>query len=91
MNAAQTRFTKTTTLYEEFPLDKLQFPQHIWLYNDHLYSLNLAGTYEIENQKPIMDESKSKQIGVIIKEERRLLEFGQLFTTACVPDNFEGV
>lgn len=82
-------FINKITLEEEFPIDKLQFPKHIWLYMNHLNSLNLAGTWQIGNQEPIFDEISKKQTGVFIESERRLNEFGELFVEACVPDEFE--
>jgi hypothetical protein len=88
LNEEGTLFTGEITLEEEFPLDTLQFPQHIWLYMNHLHSLNLAGTYQVGNQEPIGDKETRRQTGVIINSERRLIEFGQLFANACVPDEF---
>lgn len=79
-------FINRKTIFEEFPLDKLDFPQNIWLYMDHLNSLNIAGTWHIGKQEIIMDEEEKKQIGVYINSERKLTEFGELFVSACIPD-----
>lgn len=84
-------FINTITIEEEFPLEKLQFPHHIWLYMSHLNSLNLAGTYQIGNQESIFDESTKQQIGVFINNNRRLSDFGHLFARSCVPDLFGSI
>jgi Abortive infection alpha len=83
-----TYFKRRIMLEEEFPLDKLQSPQHIGLYMNHLHSLNLAGTYQVGYQEYLYDETTKKQTGVIINSERRLIEFGGLFVQACVPNEF---
>lgn len=31
------------------------FPKNLWLYMDHLHSLNVAGTWEVGDQDPIID------------------------------------
>ena len=81
-------FYNSQVVSEEFPLSKLMYPQHIWLYNDHLNSLNLAGSWQIGEQEYIHDQDSKEQIGVYKNSERRLTDFGQLFVKACVPDNF---
>jgi hypothetical protein len=91
LNKEGTLFTSKFTLEEEFPLNKLQFPQHIWLYMDHLHSLNLAGTYQVGNQETLREEETGRQTGVIINSERRLIEFGYLFAQSCVPDEFNEI
>src|SRR5258708_917818 len=82
-------FTSQSTITEEFPMEKLNFPKHILLYMNHLASLNLAGTFEYKNQEVIKDPSTQKQTGVYINYERTLIEFGELFAMACVPEKFE--
>ena len=79
-------FTNKETLLEEFPLEKLDFPENIWLNMNHLNSLNIAGTWQVGQQEIIMDEVNNRQIGVYINSERRLTEFGQLFVNSCVPE-----
>jgi Abortive infection alpha len=81
-------FINKETIFEEFPLEKLDFPQNIWLNMNHLNSLNIAGTWQVGQQVVIMDEENKKQIGVHINSERRLTEFGELFVKACIPDEF---
>ena len=84
-------FFNKRLILEEFPVSKLMFPQHIWLYMDHLHSLNLAGTWQVGNQETITDKKTNDQIGIYINSERRLTVFGHLFSKACVPDTFPGL
>lgn len=84
-------FASTRTIYEEFPLDKLVYPQHIGVYMDHLSSLNLAGTWQIKQQEIIKDKKTKIQTGVYIYAEHRLTEFGRLFAEACVPKEYKGL
>lgn len=72
-----------------FPLDKLYFPKHFFLYMDHLNSLNVAGIWQIGNQEPIMDAEKIKQKGTLIQSKITLTQFGRLFVSSCVPDEFD--
>lgn len=81
-------FSNRRTIHEEFPLHCLAFPDNFWMYMDHLHSLNIAGTWEINNQQPIIDKETKVQTGVYVYSERRITPFGKLFCDACVPDNF---
>ena len=83
------RFSNKRTTIDEIPIDSLMYPQHIWLYMDHLNSLNLAGTWQVGEQEVIHDEITKHQIGIYINSERRLTVFGELFAKACVPDTFK--
>lgn len=89
LNEAGTLFVNKVTLEEEFPLDKLLFPNNIWLHMNHLNSLNLAGSWQVGSQEHIHHPETKKQTGVYINSERRLTEFGELFVLSCVPDEFE--
>lgn len=89
LNVEGTFFINKIMLEEEFPIEKLQFPHHIWLYMSHLNSLNLAGTWQVGNQEHIHDPETGRQTGVFINSERRLVEFGNLFVDSCVPNKFE--
>lgn len=91
LNENGSEFINNITELEEFPLDKLQFPNLLGLSMNHLHSLHLAGTWEVGKQIPIFDSEKKKQIGVYVNSERRLNEFGRLFVTACVPDEFNAL
>lgn len=81
-------FINNKTIFEEFPMDKLDFPQNIWMNMNHLNSLNLAGTWQVGHQEMIYDEITKKQTGVYINNERKLMDFGKLFANACIPDEF---
>lgn len=88
LDASKNRFINIRTIREDFPVDKLQFPNHISLYNNHLNSLNLAGTWGTGKNQYLHDPTTKKQTGVIMEYRRQLTEFGQLFANACVPDTF---
>lgn len=79
-----------TTTRDDFPISKLHYPQHIWMYMSHLNSLTIAGTWKIQNDEIIRDD-QGKQTGGITISERKLTDFGQLFATACIPDAFENL
>ncbi len=81
-------FNKKETILDEFPIDKLHFPENIVLSMNHLNSLNVAGTWQEGEQRPIIDDKTKKQIGVFIDSKRELTEFGQLFANACIPSEF---
>lgn len=76
-----------TTSREDFPVSKLHYPQHIWMYMDHLNSLTIAGTWKIQDDEIIRDVNNRPTGGKTISE-RKLTEFGQLFALACIPDGF---
>ncbi len=91
------------TIKEGFPLDKLNYPENIWIYMEHLGNLALAGTWKTQNDIPLYDNksyiegsgalqvshSSGRQTGGIVKSERRLTDFGRLFSKACVPDDYK--
>lgn len=81
-------FRNKRTLTDDFPVDELSFPKHIWLYMNHLNALNLAGTYQEGNQEVIRDDA-GKQTGVKIYSNRYLTDFGSLFCEVCVPDDWK--
>jgi len=74
------------TTLEEFPIDKLSFPENIWMYMNHLNSLTIAGTWKYTQDEGIWNSGV--QTGGITKSERKLSDFGQLFSNACIPDNY---
>jgi hypothetical protein len=84
-------FFNRRVISEEFPSQSLSFPKNLWMYMDHLHSLNVAGTWQIGNQEAIIDEATKDQTGVYINSQRSLTPFGQLFCAACVPDEFPGI
>jgi hypothetical protein len=84
-------FFKRRIISEEFSTTSLSFPNNLWMYMDHLHSLNVAGTWQVGNQETIINETTKDQTGVYVNSEHRLTPFGQLFCMACVPDEFAGV
>jgi hypothetical protein len=83
----ENRYFNNRVVFEEFPLDKLQFPQHIWLYSTRLHFLNLAGTYATDHTE--LTDDFGNKVGTINISERRLDRFGKLFADACIPDTFD--
>jgi len=90
-NHSKHLFFNRRIISEEFPTASLSFPTNLWMYMDHLHSLNVAGTWQVGNQETIIDETTKDQTGVYINSDRRLTPFGQLFCMACVPDEFPGI
>lgn len=85
----QTRlFAQRKTLASEFPAETLAFPEHLFLYLDHLHSLNLAGVWQQGHQEIVYEGEPKQQVGVIINNIVALTPFGELFVKACVPDEF---
>ncbi len=84
-------FFNRRTISDEFPVEKLNFPEHLGLYMNRLNSLNLAGTFQIGQQEHIMDPETDNQTGVYINSRREIIDFGVLFVNACVPDQFENL
>ena len=77
------------TIQEDFPLDRLIYPDNLWMYIANLHSLNLAGTWKYKGDQPIRESGR--QTGGYTFSERKLTDFGKLFAEACVPDNFENL
>ena len=85
----QTRlFSQRKTVESEFPTHTLAFPNYLFLYLDHLHSLNLAGVWQQGHQEPVYEGEPKQQVGVIINNIVALTPFGELFVKACVPDEF---
>lgn len=82
----------------EFPVSKLQFPDNLWLYNDHLNHLNLSGCWEYKRQDPVFSEKQIEigtgaftqmqniQIGNKEFHEFKLTDFGKNFAEVCITD-----
>lgn len=85
----------------EFPLDKFEFQENLWLYNNHLHNLNLSGCWEYKEQEPIYSGNEietgsgaisyriPEQIGVKCFSEFRLTEFGEAFAEVCITNECE--
>lgn len=71
----------------EFPTDKLIFPENFAMYIDHLDSLNLAELRPEDHSDSIFDEEQpTVQIGLNIPYSADLTPFGRMFAQACVPE-----
>lgn len=86
LNAQTNTFSGGQLLSDEFPVEKLIFPENYLTYIDHLHSLNLAGMWQQGNQEYVYDEESRQQIGVNINSKAQLTTFGEMFARACVPD-----
>ena len=84
---ASRTFGPRNTTSNEFPVERLMYPQNCFMYLDHLHSLNLAGMWQRGNQEPT--HSGDQQTGVIITSSTQLTLFGKLFIKACIPDDIE--
>jgi hypothetical protein len=82
---AKNLFFQKETTNNTYPLNTLLYPQHFFLYMDHLHSLNLAGIWQKGNQEPV--HSNNIQIASKIRSEARLTLFGELFAKACISDD----
>ncbi len=87
LNRSSNTFGPRTTLSNEFPIEKLMYPQNYFMYIDHLHSLNLAGIWQNGNQQPTY--TNGQQNGVLITSTTRLTPFGELFIRACIPEDIE--
>ena len=87
-DSAKNLFGRPETLQNDFPLEKLLFPQNYFMYADHLHSLNLSGIWQSGNQEATF--KNNVQSGVNITSYARLTPFGHLFATACLPESVEG-
>lgn len=87
-NSSKNLFFNRRVVKNHFPVKELQFPDNMFIYMDHLNSLNIAGVWQIGNQEVIYDENKN-QIGVYINSNIKLTSFGELFVKSCVPDKFD--
>ena len=100
---AKNMFYNNREILNELPVQKLDYPENIWLYSDHLNHLNLAGCWQYRNQEPIFDAEKitetngafsatrQRQIGIKMFSEFKLTEFGKMFCNVCITekcDNF---
>ena len=85
-NPKKATFSERQIIENEFPTEKLIFPENFEVYMDHLYSLNLAGIWQEGNQEAIFGGKPSVQTGVNITSYATLSSFGRMFAQACVPE-----
>ncbi|WP_305863079.1 Abi-alpha family protein [Helicobacter cholecystus] len=101
LDRQQNHFINEQTILDEFPKEKLEFQENLWIYNDHLHNLNLSGCWEYKQQEPIYSgriiEQGSgafscpipEQIGIKRFMEFRLTDFGKHFVEACISPKCE--
>lgn len=101
LDRQQNHFINEQTILDEFPKEKLEFQENLWIYNDHLHNLNLSGCWEYKQQEPIYSgriiEQGSgafscqvpEQIGIKRFMEFRLTDFGKHFVEACISSKCE--
>jgi Abortive infection alpha len=69
---------------DALPRDGLAFPENVPFYFEHLNQLGLAGIFQQGNQEPLYDGPPiTKQIGVRVRSNYRLTDFGRRFIKAC--------
>lgn len=78
------KFTNRIILNSEIPVEKLNYPQKLYLYTSHLESLSLV-IWPVEKQTPIRENNI--QIGIERQSILQLTEFGEMFAEACIPEN----
>ncbi len=86
-------FTDKKILYnkllDKFKSDKLDIKEeYIYIYIDHLTSLNIISAMQKGNQVPVFDDT-GKQIGLEIYYNIELTVFGKLFASVVIPNNLE--
>lgn len=101
LDKQQNRFINEQTLLDEFPREKLEFQENLWIYNDHLHNLNLSGCWEYKQQESIysgriieqgsgaFSHQVPEQIGLKRFMEFRLTDFGKHFVEACISQKCE--
>ncbi|MGH1407007.1 MAG: DUF4393 domain-containing protein [Rhodomicrobiaceae bacterium] len=78
------KFTNRIILNSEIPVEKLNYPQKLYLYTSHLESLSLV-IWPVEKQTPIRENNI--HIGIERQSILQLTEFGEMFAEACIPEN----
>jgi Abortive infection alpha len=68
---------------DDLPKVNLNFANNTLFYFEHLDKLGLAGIFQTGNQEPLHDPSSRKQVGVRVRSEYRLTDFGRRFVQAC--------
>lgn len=80
----ENRFENRKIESSDIPTEGMYMPDQLELYYSHLESLNLA-IWPVYKQEGILNEQK-KQTGLRRFSIMHLTEFGQLFVSACVPE-----
>lgn len=75
---------KAKMIKNNFPNEKLSFPENLELYIDHLHFLNIIKITEYKSDKDKDLAEKTQEEPVIYYRIFKLSEFGDLFYKACV-------
>lgn len=101
LDRQENRFINQRAILDEFPKERLEFQENLWIYNDHLYNLNLSGCWEYKQQEPVysgriieqgsgaFSHQIPEQIGLKRFMEFRLTDFGKHFAEACISPKCE--
>jgi Abortive infection alpha len=68
---------------DDLPRVGLAYPENVQFYMAHLNQLGLAGIFQQGNQEPLFGNESGQQIGIRIRSQYRLTDFGQHFVRAC--------
>ncbi|WP_211476032.1 DUF4393 domain-containing protein [Acidiphilium multivorum] len=68
---------------DELPRTGLTYPENVQFYMNHLHQLGLAGIFQQGNQEPIFGNEPREQVGVRVRSQYMLTDFGQRFIHAC--------
>ena len=87
-NPVDQRFFNSKIVRNDFPTEILTYPDNYSMYINHLNNLQIAGVPEYKNQE-ILKARNGVQIGVKIFKKTSFLDFGDLFSKCCIPDESE--
>jgi hypothetical protein len=75
-----------TPTYQEFPTNRLTYPENFYFYSDHLASLGLSVFTIVENQGVYDSKFTQIQTGTIRRASLQLTNVGRQFVQACDPE-----
>lgn len=84
-NSSDHRFYNNRIIRNDFPVEVLVYPENYTMYINHLNNLQIAGVLEYKNQEIVRD-SNNRQTGVKKYKRTGFLDFGNLFSRCCIPD-----
>lgn len=101
LDRQQNCFINEQATLDDFPKEKLEFQENLWIYNDHLHNLNLSGCWEYKQREPVysgriieqgsgtFSHQIPEQIGLKRFMEFKLTDFGKHFVEACISPKCE--
>lgn len=84
LDVQQNLFVGPNVEVDSFPREGLSFPENIPFYFEHLSQLGLANIFQKGNQEPLFGDEPRVQLGVRVRCQYKLTDFGQRFVTACI-------